>query len=213
MNDPLSVLAPEGFHLPSPLLQDVNAAYASPGRVYHDIAHVRSVAGEFATVQREQGWTGPREVYLAVLYHDAVYVPGAVDNEAESAARARRAIVAFMPRAAVDADRVSDLIVATARHGTLGAGDADQEMALFLDCDMAILGAPPATFDAYARGIASEYAWLSKDEYRAGRGRFLARLLAAPRIFLSALFHDRLDGAARQNLARELAELGAAPPP
>ena len=79
----------------------------------------------------------------------------------------------------------------------------DRDAALFLDCDMAILGAGPAVFDAYDRGIAAEYrgkvpGWL----FRLNRRRFLKGLLARERIFLSDFFHARLDAQARINLRR-----------
>ncbi len=209
MIDLLLTLAPPGLHLPSPLLQDVAAAYASSGRFYHGLSHVEAVAQQFAAVTPQ--WRSPREVYLALLYHDAVYVPGAADNEARSATRAKSAIGSFLPHARIDTGRVAELILATARHGSHPAGGADTDLALFLDCDMSILGAAPGTYDAYARGVADEYAWLPLDQYRAGRRHFLEKLIAAPRIFLSDRFHASLDTAARANLAREVAALGGAP--
>jgi predicted metal-dependent HD superfamily phosphohydrolase len=72
---------------------------------------------------------------------------------------------------------------------------------------MAILGAEPAAFDAYDRGIAAEYrgtlpAWV----FRLNRRRFLKALLARERIFLSDFFHSRLDAQARANLRRAVNE-------
>ena len=112
----------------------------------------------------------------------------------------------------MDANRVAELIVFTARHGKFTpddfAGDAVPADAMhFLDCDMAILGAEPAVFDAYDRGIAAEYrghvpAWL----FKLNRRRFLKALLARERIFLSDFFHQRLDAQARINLRRAVTE-------
>ena len=188
----------------------LEAAYADPPRAYHSFAHVGELMREMATVLSGPGWHRPREVWLAVLYHDAVYVPGATDNEARSAALAREAIVRWLPDAGIDAGRVAELIVLTARHGQHDPDDfpddADgDDTRRFLDCDMAILGAPAARFDAYDRAIAAEYrdrvpGWL----YRMQRRRFLAALLRRPRIYLSAEFHERLDATARANLRRTL---------
>jgi predicted metal-dependent HD superfamily phosphohydrolase len=201
--DRLRSLAPPGLGLPSPLLDEVAHAYASAGRAYHDLSHVLDVADRFAEVG--PAWRAPREVYLAVLYHDAIYVPGASENEARSAEMARGAIASFLPGASVDAERVAELILATARHGSLGPADVDADMAYFLDCDMAILGASAPLYDAYARGVAAEYSWLPGERYRIGRGRFLEKILASAHIFLSPSFHARLDAPARGNIARELA--------
>jgi predicted metal-dependent HD superfamily phosphohydrolase len=204
MSDALRELAPTGLALPAALLDDVRTAYATPGRVYHDLAHVAEVARHFAEAGDGAGWERPHDVYLAVLYHDAVYVPGAKDNEARSADLACAALARWLPGSRIDAERVRALILLTARHGALAPGDVDAEAALFLDCDMAILGAPPAVFAAYDDAIAREYAALPRALYTAGRRAFLGQLLAKPRIFLSDHFHARLDAAARANLRRTL---------
>jgi len=211
MSDPLRDCAPEGMSVPDGLLAEVRAAYATPGRAYHDHTHVVEVAQHFADVGQRPGWQRPREVYLAVLFHDAVYVPGRGDNEARSAELAQQALERWLPDAGLDAGYVRELIELTARHGSLGPSDVDVDAAQFLDCDMAILAAPPAAFDAYDAAIATEYRALPPERYAAGRRAFLAHLLARPRIFLSEHFHERLDAAARTNLRRALARLPAEP--
>jgi predicted metal-dependent HD superfamily phosphohydrolase len=177
---------------------DVRAAYAGPGRAYHTFDHVLEVMERWREVERHVGWRKPGETSVAVLYHDAVYVPGRHDNEAESARLMRDSVARLLP--AIDARRVEQLILWTARHGKLGLEDVDAEAALFLDCDMAILGAAPDRFAEYQRQIAEEYSMLPADVYAAGRRQFLQGVLAAPRIFLSDYFHARLDGAALDNL-------------
>jgi predicted metal-dependent HD superfamily phosphohydrolase len=191
--------------LPPPMLAALQAAYAQPPRAYHSFDHVREVLAHFDAVDAGPGWMRPDEVFLAILYHDAIYESGRRDNEARSAQLAREAIARWLPGHGIDADRVARLVEATARHGALAPDDIDREAALFLDCDMAILGAEPDRFDAYDRGIAREYrgkvpAWL----FAFNRRRFLKKLLEAPRIFLSPFFHARLDAAARANLKRAL---------
>jgi predicted metal-dependent HD superfamily phosphohydrolase len=191
------------LRLPDALAGELAAAYGEPQRAYHTAAHVAEVLAWFDRVADDVGWQQPAEVYVAIVFHDAIYVPGAKDNEARSAAWARRSALP------VDADRVAQLIDLTARHGSTDA--PDPEAALFLDCDMAILGAPPAEFDAYDAAIAVEYDALPRDAYRAGRRAFLAMLAAKPRIFLSDYFHARLDAQARANLSRAVSSLAPAP--
>src|SRR5690606_42085595 len=123
----------------------------------------------------------------------------AKDNESRSAQWARAAELD------VEADRVVSLIELTAWHGSVSSVDA--EAALFLDADMAILGAPPAQFDAYNAAIAREYSFLPPEEYREGRRGFLSVLAKRPRIYLSDYFHAMLDAQARENLARAIAAL------
>ncbi|MBF5045855.1 hypothetical protein FGE12_25825 [Aggregicoccus sp. 17bor-14] len=180
----------------------VLAAYAEPQRAYHDVRHLADVVARWAEVAEENGWTHPREVYLALLFHDAVYVPGAHDNEEASAQLALRMLGAEMPE--VDAEHVAHLVRLTARHGHLSPSDVTGEEALFLDCDMAVLGAAPDAYDTYERDIAREYAAVPPEMFAAGRRRFLEGLLEQERIFLSQRFHARLDEAARENLERAL---------
>jgi predicted metal-dependent HD superfamily phosphohydrolase len=193
--------------LPAPQQAALEAAYAMPPRAYHNFHHVQAVLRHYDAVAAGPGWQQPAEAWLAVLYHDAIYEAGHRDNEARSAELAIEHIARWLPEAGVDAQRVAALIDLTARHGQLARDDVDRDVALFLDCDMAILGAEPADFDAYDRGIAAEYrgtvpAWM----YRLNRRRFLKGLLSRERIFLSDFFHERLDAQARINLRRAVNE-------
>ena len=203
-DDDAPPIAPEGLVLPAPLWDAVRAAYRSPGRAYHDLAHVREVLRRFDEAARAMGWARPREAFFALLYHDAIYVVGSHDNEAESAELATAAIARWLPDAGLDGDRVAQLIRLTARHGTLTRAELDDDAALFVDCDMAILGSAPAAFDAYDRAIRDEYAIVPAELFRAGRRHFFERLLASERIFFSRYFFDELEQAARANLLRVL---------
>lgn len=190
----------------------IEAAYATPPRAYHNFLHVQEVLRHYDAVATGPGWAQPAEVWLAVLYHDAIHEAGRRDNEARSAELAVEHIAHWLPDAGIDAQRVAALINLTARHGRFSPADFDADAAAadamhFLDCDMAILGAEPAVFDAYDRGIAAEYrghvpAWV----FKLNRRRFLKALLARERIFLSEYFHGRFDAQARRNLRRAVTE-------
>jgi predicted metal-dependent HD superfamily phosphohydrolase len=202
MSAPFALLP---FELPPAQREAIAAAYATPPRAYHDLHHVGEVLRHYADVAQGPGWSHPLDVAFAVLYHDAIYVAGAKDNEARSADFVRTHLAQW-PMAGVDVDRVTRLIELTARHGALSLDDVpDEETRLFLDCDMAILGAEPTVFDAYDRGITAEYrgvvpGWL----FTINRKRFLKGLLGRERIYLSAFFHERLDARARNNLRRAI---------
>jgi predicted metal-dependent HD superfamily phosphohydrolase len=190
----------------------LRASYATPPRAYHSFGHVQEVLRQYQAVAAGPGWMQPAEVQLAVLYHDAIYDPARRDNEARSAELAVEHIERWLPDGAVDPERVAHLINLTARHGQFSPDDFAQDPApddvrCFLDCDMAILGADPAAFDVYDRGIAAEYrghlpAWL----FKLNRRRFIKGLLARDRIYLSDYFHERLDARARSNLRRLLTQ-------
>jgi predicted metal-dependent HD superfamily phosphohydrolase len=188
------------FELSLGLRAELELAYANPPRAYHNFSHVTEVLRHFDRVTESVGWDQPLEVWVAILFHDAVYVPGRKDNETLSAVLALEAVVTHQLN--VNAQRVKELIELTAQHGALN--EASGDTALFLDCDMAILGSRADTFARYDAAIAQEYAHVPKLIYQFNRRRFLAKLLASPRIFLSDFFHKSLDAQARLNLKAAL---------
>jgi len=197
------------FPLPTDMQAALESAYASPPRAYHNFGHVETLLRHFDEVADRDGWAQPVEVRLAILYHDAIYDARAGDNEVRSADLAIEAIGQWLPDAGIDAARVAHLITLTARHGRLSPADfADDpqpdDARRFLDCDMAILAADAAAFDAYDRGIAIEYRHVPRWLYAVNRRRFLKSLLANPRIYLDDGFHARLDAQARHNLRRAI---------
>lgn len=216
---------PLPFALPAEQRAALIEAYAEPPRAYHQIGHVAEVMRHYADVAAGPGWRRPCEVAWAVLYHDAVYRPGRQDNEAASARLARAHLERWPSvsanddaNASLDRDRIVALIELTARHGALTRATLIRDAAVdaeatadvddtlhFLDCDMAILGAPAPRFDAYDRAIAEEYRAVPRWLYRRKRRQFFRRLLETERIFLSDFFRDRLEAEARRNLERTLA--------
>src|SRR5262245_11174745 len=87
----------------------IEAAYATPARAYHHYGHVQDVLRHYEEVAAGPGWAQPAEVYLAVLYHDAIYEAGRSDNEARSADLAREHITRWLGDAGIDASRVATL--------------------------------------------------------------------------------------------------------
>lgn len=202
---------PAGLTPPAPappadeLWLAIHAGYQRPPRHYHTFDHVVEVVRWYHRVAQEIGWRQPREVFLAVLFHDIVYQVGAPDNEQQSARRATECVNTHLAQAGIDTGLVVELIELTARHGKLAPGDVGEEAALFLDCDMAVLGAAPEVYDRYEQDVAQEYLQVYPPAlYSHGRRQFLEGLLARERIYLSPFFHALLDAAARANLRRAL---------
>lgn len=187
--------------LPAPVVTELVHRYGEPHRAYHTGDHIAAVLRWFDVVAEGPGWDAPSDVYLAIVFHDAIYDATRHDNEARSAE-----LAASLAGASV---RAQDLVRLTARHGSLVAADVahDRDAGHFLDSDMAILGAPADEFDRYDAAVRVEYGHVPDAAYRAGRGAFLHKVAALPRIYFTALFHARLDEAARANVARAIARL------
>ncbi len=177
--------------------------YGSPGRHYHTLDHVDEVLERFETCR--QGLKQAMEVYVAVLFHDAIYVVGRPDNEARSAELARAQAPRWFD---VDLDRVVELILLTAAHGRHDGVDPDA--ALFLYCDMAILGSEAEHYGRYAEGVRREWeALIPPQDYVRGRADFLRSMLKTECIYLSRFWGSRLESPARANIAAELERLDA----
>jgi predicted metal-dependent HD superfamily phosphohydrolase len=188
--------------LPAEMWAELEAAYQTPLRAYHNIQHVHEVTAHYQNVAASVGWQNPKEVYLAVLYHDAIYQAGRKDNEARSAELALLAIEKYLANEFIDIVKVKNLIELTAKHGHLHSTILDQDIQHFLDCDMAILGSEPTQFLAYDKAIASEYrgklpGWM----FQFYRRKFLRGLLDSPRIYLSDFFFESHEATARVNIA------------
>ncbi len=175
-------------------------AWAEPQRRYHDQGHLNWLLDEAdrrAPLIRDHAFVG-----YAIWFHDAVYRPGQPDNETLSAEWARRALAAEPGLAA----RVGLVIDMTKNHAE---GEADGDVALFLDMDLAILGAEPLIYRHYAADVRAEYTHVPDAAFAAGRGAFLAKQVESPRTFRTDLYEHEIGETARRNMRWELEELRA----
>jgi predicted metal-dependent HD superfamily phosphohydrolase len=176
--------------------------YAEPWRHYHTLEHIASMIGDLDRAAAAVSVPDLQALLFAAFFHDVVYNPHATDNEERSADHADTVLSQLgvpAPTRAV----MRDLILKTKRHLTESNDLASQ---LFLDADLAILGADASAYDRYAAQIRQEDAWVPEADYQAGRRAVLGAFLAQPQIFWTTPFRDR-ETAARQNLAREIAGL------
>jgi len=188
-------------------IREVAACYDEPHRRYHARAHIREMldhaVGHALPLSAAQA--------LAVLFHDAVYVPGAPrgSNELMSAQLMR------VYCSAMDApllDLAYRIIIDTADHV---ASRAESE--LVLDLDLMRLGARPEDFVRYSNEVFDEQRPLitladdraAREFFESRRAPFFDRLLARPRIFCLDAFRARFEAAARSNMGRVVARFRA----
>ena len=192
-------------HTPTWLVE-LRQRYAEPHRRYHAVAHIDALARSFSEVAAGPGWTRAPEIAAAILFHDAIDEPGRPDNEVRSGELARARLG---DTEALDVDWVVRLIEATASHA-VADGPAlepglERDADLFLDADMAIIGAPPAIYDRYALGVFHEFVpVVGEAAFVQGRRAFVGAQLALPALFRTSWFGSRYEAQARANLAREL---------
>jgi len=173
-------------------------AWDEPQRRYHDQSHLLWLLDEAdrrAALIREPAFVG-----YAIWFHDAVYHPGEPDNERLSADWARTSLAARPDLAA----RVAHVIEMTKNHLI---GEAEGDAALFLDMDIAILGASWEAYCAYAAGIRAEYPHIVDPAFAGGRGAFLAKQLEHARTFRTDVYETERGEQARANMRWELEEM------
>lgn len=182
------------------------ARHNEPQRHYHGLSHLTALLDLLAQHAPQIPPGSPSR--LAIWWHDAISDPTAKDNEEQSAVLARDHLFELGASPDVIEDVVA-IILATKNHW---AGPSLGEHDLFLDADIAILGAPPLVYETYTRNVRKEYSWAPDPAFRAGRSAFLEKALTWPRLFRTDVFENAYGQQARENMRQELATLNGATP-
>lgn len=186
--------------LPRATVLQVLACYDAPYRHYHDRRHVLEM---FALAQARGIALMPAQA-LAVLFHDAVYVPGCEHNEAASAALIETMVSGV--------DVAVTALAARIVMDTCGHRASVPESEVVLDLDLSRLAAPDAEFDAWTvavfeenKALLANRTGLSGDVLYAAfmqrRIAFLQAMAQRPHLFLTPAFAD-CEAPARANIAR-----------
>lgn len=188
-------------------VDDVLSFYDEPHRSYHNRLHLREM---FDVAQQLSVNLTPVQS-LAILFHDAIYVPGAPRGANENlSAQLLRLYGANLEASLVD--RAAAVVIDTADHVAHSA-----EAEAVLDLDLLRLAVPSPDFERYSRAVFAEQrplipladdeqAWHFFEERRAP---FFERLLERDAIYGLPIFYDRFEERARDNLRRELARFRA----
>lgn len=183
----------------------LHAAYTEQGRHYHTLEHIAACLRHLDACRHLVEF--PREVEIALWFHDAVYRPLAGHNEEKSADWATRFMLAQGAHEA-EVARVRRLIMATEHN----APTQTRDEAILVDIDLSILGADGATYDRFERNVRQEYRRVPSLLYRSKRAAILRGFLARQPLYTSGALPAEMEARAKQNLARAIATLdGRAP--
>lgn len=98
--------------------------------------------------------------------------------------------------------KVVDYVLATKAHNVLQSYDED--LRLFIDFDMSILGRDRLTYTKYAQNIRREYIHISLSDYCRGRSAFLRKFLdETVSIYATQQFRGSHEQRARDNITWE----------
>lgn len=162
----------------------MNEYYTEPTRWYHTYLHAVSVAEASSLWAKELGFSKSQcdTCYIAGIWHDAVYVPGAKDNEELSA----QALLQLHPWATESANIVRKTTVEHHISDEI-TWDNDPLTCLVLDADLLSLAAPYNEFLQHQMNIAREH---NLEEVTISHTAFLSKFLEKKSIFRSPLASD-----------------------
>jgi len=184
---------------PSNLWEEIEKHYSDTSRHYHTLVHLDNLISELLPLRSR--FTNWNVVVFAVAYHDIVYNASKKNNEEKSAALAvKRLNEIGMPKAAIL--RCGQFILATKRHEQV-----DDEVDLFTDADLSILGSSSDDYRIYTNQIRKEYSIYPDFLYNPGRKKVLLHFLEMQTIYKTSSFRDKYETLARQNLQEELRSL------
>ena len=179
-----------------PVYHDLVRCYSEPGRFYHGWNHLTHCLREFDRAASQM--RVPDAVELALWFHDAVYVPGAVDNEQRSADLfSQWGRIGFSPMLI---EKICDLILITMHRQPPNEGDESY----IVDIDLSGFGMNWTDFLHDSWNVRKEHSHVPDALYYPAHARFLKMLLNRPRIFHTDFFYDCYEESARRNINRLL---------
>ncbi len=171
--------------------------YSGEKRHYHDLSHIFNLLTLFE--DNKFRITDEDVVFFAIWFHDAIYNTWKTNNEEKSADFAHE----ILRQTDMSPDRINKvvaLINATKTH----TSDGDNDLDLFLDFDLSILGSEDNIYDVYTRQIREEFSIYPNFVYKNGRKKALRTLLEKAYIFKTDEFRRQFEAKARENMQREL---------
>lgn len=180
--------------------QKVDQAYGKSNRHYHTMAHIETMVNK--ALELGETPTQNPVLFWSIWLHDVVYSSFAKDNEAKSAHYAAELFLKISVNEAISR-KVQTYIGASAKHTER---NDDDNLNLFLDLDLMILGQPENIYKDYTEKVRAEYSLVPLPLYRNGRRKMLQKFLAVDKIYHSAPF-EKYEVQARENLNNELQAL------
>lgn len=179
----------------------VISKYSEKHRFYHNLSHINALLSDAESFKEK--FADYEGALLAIWFHDVIYEPQSSNNEAESAKIAVRHLSA-LEVSETTIEKVEKMILATRKHE---AKELDSDGKLFLDLDLAILGAAESVYQKYTKAVRAEFAFVPWFLYRRERAKILNGFLNREFIYFSDELRGKSERAARRNIANEIKEL------
>ncbi len=186
------------FKNDSAFLNEMEEHYTSKTRFYHNLFHIKEMLLLYLRIKHLL--TNPAEAYLAIVFHDIVYIPQSLENEKASYQFAQEYISRNLVFPEIELPRVEKMIECTGFH-TKESHSFSGDEEIIMDMDIAILASEKFRLLEYERQIFQEYSTImTKQEYQKKRLEFFQALLKKRHIFSSSYFFSRYEESAQRNL-------------
>jgi len=188
-------------------LERLTQQQTAADRYYHNLNHVRHL---LILIEEHKNEIECKEaLQFAAFFHDYIYNAGSCNNERLSADVALNAMTELgVPKPIIG--QTIQMILATKAHRPQ-TENRNEDLLLFLDMDMAILGASKQHYKDYTKAVELEFNSCPSFLYKRGRIGFLKQTLSQPFIFHTETFRNEYELKARRNLSEELKALGPTP--
>ena len=180
-------------NLVNTLWQEIEKRHTESTRHYHTLKHLEQFYTELPKLDAV--------TEFAIFYHDIVYDASRNDNEEQSALLCEKQLTLLSVNSELIQETVQ-LIIETKTHEP-----SSKRNALFLDADLAIVGASTEVYGEYTQNVRREYAIYGNDVYNEGRKKVLMHFLEKKRIYMSDYFYEKYEQKARRNLESKFLSL------
>ncbi|MEE8212159.1 MAG: hypothetical protein V3T85_09585, partial [Acidiferrobacterales bacterium] len=141
-------------------------------------------------------------VEMGLWFHDAIYEPGAADNELKSAQLFEE--ITNDKQSSLK-QSVYDLIMVTKHPEHPKCLDEK----FMVDIDLSSFGLPWGVFIQDSQAVREEFAHVPDESFFAGHLKFLNSLVRRPTFFFTDFFQTRYEAIAKKNIARYMKDLHA----
>ena len=172
--------------------------YQESGRYYHTEEHIDRCLQQLDEAAPHITDAIVRCSELAIWFHDAVYKPGAKDNEFESSQLFSQFASGVVPPAVVN--QVNAAIMSTV-HAEL---PGDEVSNLVVDVDLSGFGQQWSGFLADGENVRKENSHQSDFQYAHAQTVFMKRLLNRGKIFSTRYFYQLHEAQAQNNIKQQL---------
>lgn len=176
--------------------------YSQKIRYYHNMNHIINMIKFYDNYKKKIN--DYSSIFLATWFHDVVYNPKKDDNETKSSNLFRNLIKGSGLSEEI-IDKICGYILFTKNHENF---EDNEDLKIFLDSDLFILGSKESEYTRYAMAIRAEYFHVKNEDYFFGRKRILEKFLEKERIFYTNYAFRKFEKQARKNMKIELGLMG-----